>query len=63
MTDEAHKEQFLKIMEENIRIVQKIAGVYTRNVHDREDLFFFKPFIIGQLSIICSLEKWISLNR
>ncbi|WP_016778308.1 RNA polymerase sigma factor [Anaerophaga thermohalophila] len=38
MTDEAHKEQFLKIMEENIRIVQKIAGVYTRNAHDREDL-------------------------
>ena len=38
MTNETQKEQFLKVLEENIRIVQKIAGVYTRNNRDREDL-------------------------
>ncbi|PRZ00905.1 RNA polymerase sigma-70 factor (ECF subfamily) [Marinilabilia salmonicolor] len=38
MTDETQKEQFLTVLEENIRIVQKIAGVYTRNARDREDL-------------------------
>lgn len=38
MTDENPNEQFLKILEENIRIVQKIAGVYTRNSSEREDL-------------------------
>ncbi len=38
MTDETQKEQFLTVLEENIRIVQKIAGVYTRNVRDRDDL-------------------------
>ncbi|RCW30361.1 RNA polymerase sigma factor [Marinilabilia salmonicolor] len=38
MTDETQKEQFLTVLEENIRIVQKIEGVYTRNARDREDL-------------------------
>ena len=61
MTDETPKEQFLKVLEENIRIVQKIAGVYTRNTRDREDLINdITLYLTFRYSI---LEQFRKLNK
>jgi RNA polymerase sigma-70 factor, ECF subfamily len=38
MTDNRQRDRFLDILENNIGIILKIAGVYAHTIHDREDL-------------------------
>jgi RNA polymerase sigma-70 factor, ECF subfamily len=52
MTDNRQKDEFLDILEKNIGIILKIAGIYTRMSQDREDL-------INDIA----LELWKSFGR
>lgn len=38
MTESLRKEQFMKVFEENLGIIIKISGAYTKTSHDRQDL-------------------------
>jgi RNA polymerase sigma factor (sigma-70 family) len=52
MIENRHKDQFLDILENNIGIILKIAGVYSKTTQDKEDL-------INDIT----LELWKSFGR